>query len=295
MKNCDNKKSDKIRIFVGYYKPNYVFESNVFQPLLTSSIEWEEQPNILRDNTGINIADKNKNYAELSGHYWVWKNFLPTTDVKYVGFCHYRRFLDFNITPTPEVPLYPMFFKDFKKIFEKYTEENIMERIEGYDIVLPHLSTLEIPMYKQYEVFHPIKEMNMALEVLAELYPEYLDYVRDFLHTQELYICINFIMKKELLEEYMEWIFNILTTLEARSDWSQYSEYMDVRVPAFIAERFLNLWLMHNIKTRNLKVLNSSSIYLMGQEYSDIDPDFFVARYEVFVKKLMEKKSDKTD
>ena len=30
----------------------------------------------LRDNTHINISGKNKNYAELTFHYWFWKNYL---------------------------------------------------------------------------------------------------------------------------------------------------------------------------------------------------------------------------
>lgn len=295
MKNYDNEKSDKIRIFVGYYKPNYVFESNVFQPLLTSSIDWEEQPNILRDNTGINIADKNKNYGELSGHYWVWKNFLPTTDVEYVGFCHYRRFLDFDITSMPEVPLKPMFLKDFKDIFKEYSENNILKAINGYDIILPHKLYFEYPIYDQYIKYHPKKEMDTALAILMEIYPEYKDAAIKVLSSQKIYVCLNFIMKKELFSECMEWMFNILTTLESQSDWSQYNEYTDIRTPAFIAERFFNIWLEHNIETRDLKVLKTSSIYLMGEDYSETDPNRYINLYNAFVYLLEQEKSTQNE
>ena len=41
-----------------------------------------------KDNIGLNISDKNPNYCELTGIYWVWKNNIKS---KYVGFEHYRR------------------------------------------------------------------------------------------------------------------------------------------------------------------------------------------------------------
>lgn len=277
------EKSSKIRIFVGYYKPNFVFESKVFQPLLTSAIDWEEQPDILRDNTGINIAEGNKYYGELSGHYWVWKNFLPTTNVEYIGFCHYRRFLDFNLTKMPDVPFKPMFLGKFKGIFKKYAEEKILKCIKDYDIILPHKLYFEDPIYDQYIKYHPKIELDLALEILYELYPEYKNAAQKVMESERIYLCLNFIMKKELLNEYMEWMFNILTTLEKRSDWTKYVSYMDVRVPAFIAERFFNIWIEHNIEKRDLKLITTSSIYLMGEGYSESDPNKYLRLYDAFV------------
>lgn len=262
--------SSKVKIFVGYHKPNIIFHSDVFQPILTANVDWENEPKVQKDSIGINIAEKSKNYGELTGHYWVWKNFLPTTNAEYIGFCHYRRFLDFNISTDSKIAFKPTSETNFSEIFKQYTQENIYNSIKDYDIVLPQKFLLDGKIYDQYITYHPKRDLDIALAILKRLYPEYSEAAETFMAEEEFYTCLHFIMKKELVNQYMEWMFNILTVLEQVSDWSEYDKYMSVRTPAYIAERFLNIWLAHNIKTRNLKTLNTSSIILVGENYCNL-------------------------
>lgn len=289
-------KSSKIRIFVGYKDPNIIFESDVYQPIITSQTNWENQPSIIRDNTGINIAAKNKNYAELSGHYWVWKNFLPNAGVDYIGYCHYRRFLDFNITKMENVPFKPISKTEFKKIFKKYTEKNILDQIYGYDIVLPQKILLQGMVYAQYLKWHPMNDMNFALNIIRDYYPEYVETAKDFMASNTMYSCMQFIMKKELFNEYMEWIFDILTKLEEKTDWSEYTNYFNIRTPAYIAERFFNIWLEYNIKVKKLKILNTSSFLLTGKGYGidEVSQKEYLSRYleQVELLKLYEQQDE---
>ena len=45
------------------------------------------------DNVQNNISNLNKTYAELTFHYWIWKNYLDNFSKNdLVGFCQYRRF-----------------------------------------------------------------------------------------------------------------------------------------------------------------------------------------------------------
>jgi len=259
-------KSSKVKIFVGCAKQTLHVHSDVFQPILTAPVKLENQPNVIRDDTGVNIASRNRHYAELSGHYWVWKNFLPETDAEYVGFCHYRRFLDFNFTEMPDIPFLPTHVSKFVKMAENYTEKKIYNCIKDYDVILPEKIFCETSIYNQYLQYHPQKDMDLALKIIDEIYPEYTDTALKFMSSNGMYNCLNFIMKKSLVNEYLDWIFNILTTLERRSDWKDYVDYSDIRVPAFIAERFINIWLLHNIKTKNLKVLNTTSIILYSND-----------------------------
>ena len=46
----------------------------------------------LNCDNGDNIIDKEKYYAELTFHYWFWKNKLNSLGNKWIGFCQRRRF-----------------------------------------------------------------------------------------------------------------------------------------------------------------------------------------------------------
>jgi len=271
--------TEKVKIFVGYHKPHSVFKSEVFQPILTADVDWGEE-GIIRDDRGINIAEKNKNYGELTGHYWVWKNFLPQTDAKYVGFCHYRRFFDFNMHKMPNVPFMPILANDFEKVFKQYTQENILKCIDDYDIILTHKYRFEQEILIQYMKYHPGSDINLALEAIKDFSPEYYFNALKFIASKEMYACLQFIMKKELMEEYMQWMFGFLKLLEERSDWSKYDEYMTVRMPAYMAERFFNVWLEHNVAKRGLKVLESSSYLLTGKDYGQFSFEEQKQRYD---------------
>lgn len=287
----DIDKYSRIKIFVGYYKPNYLFSSEVYQPILTSDVDWDN-PKIIKDNTGINIAEKHAHYAELTGHYWVWKNFLPKTKSEYIGFCHYRRFLDFNFTKTELIPFKPINGNDFRNTFKMYSPSNIMRVIDGYDIILPYAYPLDCNTCAQYLRYHPKEDLNLTIKTISELYPEYIEACHEFLSSYEFYSCLQFIMKKELVNEYMEWIFNVLEAVEKAADWNKYTEYLNVRTPAFLAERLLNIWLLHNIKHKNLKVLNTTSLILTGEGYisSDFDnPKVCDLRYLIKVEQLKQK------
>lgn len=266
----EKKPDPQVKIFSVYYKPAPVFESNVFQPIYNGSVNFALPADALTDNTGDNISPKNPHWGELTQNYWVWKNYMPTSTAKYIGFCHYRRFLDFNMSKISSEPLFPIFINNFPKMFEMYTEENIMKAIEGYDIVIPNKFDCGASVYDQYLAWHPKKDLDLALDVLKELYPEYMPTAEEFLKSTSMYICFNYVMKKELVEEFFEWIFNILNTLEKRCSWNEYTEYFQIRMPAFLAERFFNIWLDYNVKKRGLKVLNSTNILISYdlQEYT---------------------------
>ena len=52
----------------------------------------EYPKNWIKDNQGINISNKNKNFGSLSSHFWIWKNvFQNLSKDDWIGVSHYRR------------------------------------------------------------------------------------------------------------------------------------------------------------------------------------------------------------
>ena len=269
-------KNTKVKIFCIYHQPGHIFESDIFVPIQTGASNSTCHLDILKDNTGDNISYKNENYAELTANYWVWKNYLKENqDVEYIGFCHYRRFIDFEKAPKAKNCFSEVKPTDqFVKIFEKkYNQKNIYPRIKNYDVILPkQFSTKGESLYEHYCKEHPSKDLHQLIKIIEEHYPDYVETMTDVLNDTKGYFCLNYVMKRNLFEEYMDWVFNILSKLEEISDWSEYKEYCAGKTPAYLIERFFNVWLRYKIKNNDIKILERHSILLKNLKLKKVFP-----------------------
>ncbi|MEG2237550.1 MAG: DUF4422 domain-containing protein [Akkermansia sp.] len=68
---------NKIKIFPIYYKESPIFRSDVYEPILADANHSDWDIDMLKDNTGDQIVDKNVHLGELTAWYWIWKNYLP--------------------------------------------------------------------------------------------------------------------------------------------------------------------------------------------------------------------------
>lgn len=100
----------KIRILVGYHKKYTLLKNDIFVPIQLGKtiankkskdgylspieLKWLNT-NLLGDDTGDNISEKNREYCELTGIYWAWRNYEKLGNPDYIGFMHYRRWFDF--------------------------------------------------------------------------------------------------------------------------------------------------------------------------------------------------------
>ena len=179
----------------------------------------------IKDNTGDNISLKNKNYCELTGLYWMWKNM----SADYMGLMHYRRYLASSKTGPKE-----------ERIIKKAELEKLLK---DYDIVLPTPRDYFIETtYNQYVHTHHNEDLDFTRDIISEKYPEYLDSFDKAMKSTKGHRFNMFVMRSDILDEYLTWLFDILFELEKRLDISGYTDY-DARVFGFVSERILDVWL----------------------------------------------------
>ena len=211
------------------------------------------------DDGGENISEKNGTFCELTCLYWAWKN-LP--DAEAVGLCHYRRYLaGKGAAGTDAFPAAETMDSGFqKKAVRILTAAEAEELLEKTPVLLPKKRNYFIETgYNQYVHAHHEEDLLLTRSILKERYPAYVPAFDRTLSRKMGHRFNMFVMRRDLLERYCSWLFDVLFTLEERLDISAYSDY-DKRVFGFVAERLLDVWLeTENIPYRELPVLHLES------------------------------------
>lgn len=176
------------------------------------------------DNTGENIAEKNGTFCELTALYWIWKNF----NAEYIGFEHYRRFFC------------------QKSLFKAsvLSKEKILKIIDKYDIILPKQLKAEPNVYEYYAKEHYKEDLDICIEIIKRDYPDYCEDLTAVMKSDRMNLFNMFVMPKNLMDEYCEWLFDILFKAEKQIDISGRDAYQS-RVFGFLSERLFNVWLAH--------------------------------------------------
>lgn len=201
----------------------------------------------LRDNFAENIAEKNIFYSELSSAYWLWKN---VKDVDYIGLAHYRRFLNIYpnlFEPKKNIEYYTTKTFAATKLFKTephFQQKKIIQILEKGYIILPKKIKLKNNVYKHYQESHYIEHLDLTIEILNSLFPEYNKSMQKVINCNELYICNMFISTKKFWDDYHQWLFKILFELESKIIIP--NDIYQRRVFSFLSERLLNVYIEKN-------------------------------------------------
>lgn len=177
----------------------------------------------LGDDTGDNISIKNQYYSELTGLYWIWKNY---TGADYLGLCHYRRF----------------FLNENAKLM---TERDYMDILSRYNVIVSESRQGAYDYRTIYSRSHDIRNLDMTGKIIKEKYPDYYTTFLEVIADNRCYVGNLFVAPKELFHAYCEWLFTIFFALEERIDVSNYDDYHK-RVFGFLSEQLLIVWIKHN-------------------------------------------------
>lgn len=200
-----------------------------------------------KDNDGDHISEKNPNFCELTGLYWIWKN----TDDPYKGLVHYRRYFGKS-----------NFAHSYKVI---YSYNEMLEFLEDCDIILPYIEHFKQNAREEILVSCCTPDIFKKLrQIISNRHPDYLsDFDRFFEGNQSVLFNMLF-TSKNIFDHYCEWLFSILFELENNVDLSKLDPYRR-RLYGFLGERLLNVWVIHQgLRVRHLSVVNTESSF--GQE-----------------------------
>lgn len=262
-----------IKIFLSYHKDSVRISSEILTPIhvgraLASQETKDKLCDIIGDDTGDNISSKNPNYCELTAQYWAWKN----CDADYIGFMHYRRHLNFNVNMTFPENCWGVISENFfsEQYIKKFglSDDNISNIVCKYDIItvspwsVCNANSKNIyDHYKSSDKKLFIKDYDHALNILKKLYPNYTEDI-DIYNNQNLgYFTNIFIMKKEIFNEYCEWLFNILFKLEKETDISTY-DFQEARIYGYISEWLFGIFINHKYRTSNYKIKELQRTFL---------------------------------
>lgn len=215
--------SMSVKIFAMTHKRFEVPDDPMYIPLHVGHKNAKEDFGYPGDDSGDNISDLNCYYAELSGVYWVWKNYF---EAEYVGVCHYRRYLT----------------SEEGYVFSEAQYEQILQ---GYDIVTTKLLELPGSYRNGFGAHHKVSTLDETGRIIAELYPEYYDTFVTLVHQNRTYFGNIMVAKKELYDAYCEWLFAIFFELQKRIDLTFEDDYHK-RVFGFISEFLMYVWVTAN-------------------------------------------------
>jgi len=223
---------------VGSSKNNFLPLDNIREKFII------DQP-----HEGDNIDFLNPWYCELTGLYYLWKH----VDDEIVGLEHYRNY----------------FWKNGHPINEK----EINEELKKGDIIC---SGYKYPFcgktYLKQELNHCTKGVvDIFLSVLTTFDTELTNYFIKFLNGQRIWCCNCFIGSRKILDEWCEFIFEVLSVFEQVSKIGPGTNTL--RREGYFTEFLFGAWLEY----KGYKIIhcnmNKLSRDLTRTEFWTIGPD----------------------
>ena len=119
----------------------------------------------VRDNTGDNIAEKNKNFCELTALYWMWKN---DSTSEFIGLNHYRRYFDFKEQRKRLLYSHTI----LPSQLNQYTNpKDFQGMVDETTIILPKpLSLGKLSIFEQYQRDHLIQDLDVVIDIIKSNY-----------------------------------------------------------------------------------------------------------------------------
>ena len=236
-----------IKVIIATHKKYAMPKDDMYLPLHVGA-EGKDDLGYTKDNTGDNISLKNPYFCELTGLYWAYKNL----DNEYLGLAHYRRHFTDKLFRSKKIE---------DNVNKAISKDKVDKLLDTVDVILPKKRNYIIEnLYDHYKHTMYVEPLDETRKIIEEKYPEYLKEF-DRLKTRTSAHMFNmFIMKKDILKGYCDWLFDILFELDNRIDDSKYDTF-HARFYGRVSELLLDVYLItNNIKYKEVKVIDIENI-----------------------------------
>jgi hypothetical protein len=218
----------------------------------------------LNTRIGKNIQKKEKNYSELTFHYWFWKNKLSSYDDEtWIGFCQKRRFWlkekktikTYNDLKKNILQKTPKSWRKYESVICKpinvYNPKTMKLLKRGWKNLIKDPSILydhkKQSIKLHFDMHHGYGILDKAINVMNN---KDKDAFRKYVNTKNKFNPhIMYISKKKILQKWFNDLFNWLYACEKIFGFKKLTGYDKQRLYAFLAERYASFWFKKNSKS----------------------------------------------
>lgn len=177
----------------------------------------------ITDHTGDHISEKNRDYCECTGLYWIWKN---TKGQTYVGLSHYRRRLMLD---------------DASIIY--INEHNI-------DLVAAHPQFEKETIREFFDQFICQKDWQLLKQFVIECDESYGSYIERYEENHFYFPCNVALWKRNWFDRYCEFAFQVAEKIETY--YLEKGIVREDRYMGYLFEQLSSLFIMRHYREMNV-------------------------------------------
>jgi len=269
-----------VKILVACRQRIPLLQTGVFTPIHVGRAIASEQAKCdlertIGDDTGDNISVEHTHFGELTAAYWAWKNAAQLGNPEYIGLVRQQRLFNFrkDLPGSRSNWLFDDFssasryrfgwdddcIRNFCRCYDAIVDKP--RQIDKHDIVAaartdglytPALARSvrrlpDHPTLYQYGLALGHKaDLDLALRIIKNIHPGMAQAVDWVMGGKTAYSIEAFIMKRRHFEEFCRQLFGILAKMaEDLVQTDAGKQDLPARTSAFVAERFLEVYLEH--------------------------------------------------
>lgn len=213
--------SGDMRVLVAAHKPYWMPRDHMYLPVCVGAHANGPIEGYAQDDEGDNISERNSRYSELTALWWGWRNLHCDA----LGLVHYRRYFAGS---------------GERRILTAEEADTLLGRAP---VLVPKARNYMIEsVASHYAHTHDAAHLDALREGLACVSPKRLDAYDAHMSQSKGHMFNMLIMRREVLDSYCSWLFDVLEATERRIDFTGMSPFEE-RCVGRLAEFLLDVWL----------------------------------------------------